>query len=365
MKLVVTILVFIFVLGCAPDKKEEQHEQIPASQDEETFIDLGSIKEKEVVSFVYHRFDDDRFPSTNIAAADFEAHLQWLKTHQYQVLSLSDAIDYMKSNSTVRRTAVITIDDGYKSFYQNGLPLLIKYNLPATLFINTETVGGGDYMNWKELKEASEKNIEIGNHTHSHAYFLSQPATARYTNFVNELEGSQKQIEESMQIKPRVFAYPYGEFDEEMKMIVKAVGFKGAAAQNSGVINTNTDLFQLPRFPMSESYAKMFEEKALTRSLKVISQSPNNAMIPRGTNRPQLKLTFDPRSLNVDQVQCFVQGGTCEMKVIEKSLNEMTITLRSTGSIMGRRRTLYTLTVPDSAGNWHWFSHLWINPSVK
>ncbi|MEQ8425669.1 MAG: polysaccharide deacetylase family protein, partial [Cyclobacteriaceae bacterium] len=304
-------------------------------------------------------------PSTNISTKDFETHLQWLKSHNYQVLNLSDAIDFMKSDSVPRRTAVITIDDGYKSFYKNGLPLLVKYNMPATLFINTETVGAADYMDWSELKSTSNQNIEIGNHTHSHAYFLNQPATERYTNFVNDLEGSQKTIEESLGIKPSVFAYPYGEFDEEMKTIVKATGFKGAAAQNSGVIDNTTDLFQLPRFPMSESYAKMFEEKALMQSLKVISSSPIRAIVQKNNPKPTLNLTISVKGLSTDQMQCFVQGTECNFKIIERTTSEIQLTLQATNSIANRRRTLYTLTAPDSLGNWHWYSHLWINPSVK
>jgi peptidoglycan/xylan/chitin deacetylase (PgdA/CDA1 family) len=50
-----------------------------------------------------------------------------------------------------------------------------KYDIPATLFINTKTVGGGDYMTWGELKDVVKHDIEIGNHTHSHAYFLNLP----------------------------------------------------------------------------------------------------------------------------------------------------------------------------------------------
>ncbi len=45
--------------------------------------------------------------------------------------------------TTGKKVAVITIDDGYTSFYRNGLPLLKKYQMPASLFINTKTVGGG------------------------------------------------------------------------------------------------------------------------------------------------------------------------------------------------------------------------------
>lgn len=356
---------FLAVLGlfsCAPDKKPAEEKATPR---EENKIDSLPAGEKEIVSFVYHRFGDNRFPSTNIKVTDFEAHLKWLSSNQYQVLSLSDALAYLKNDSTAQHTAVITIDDGYKSFYTYGFPLLKKYKMPATLFINTETVGSGDYMTWQELAQVSKHGVEIGNHTHTHAYFLNQKQNERYKSFLDEIELAQKLISENLNLKPKVFAYPYGEFDDGFETIVKAVGFMGAAAQNSGVINKSTNLFQLPRFPMSENYADKFEEKASMRSIHVLSSSPKWPMIPRGKSRPTLTLTIDPKGLRTDQLQCFVQNSECELKILEQSQTELRLTITATTSILKNRRTLYTLTVPDSLGNWHWYSHLWINPSVK
>ncbi|MEL7005837.1 MAG: hypothetical protein AAFN93_24375, partial [Bacteroidota bacterium] len=66
--------------------------------------------DKEVVCFVYHRFGDSRYPSTNISLIDFEAHLKYLKTNNFKVLSFSEAIDYLRSDADKVRIAVITID---------------------------------------------------------------------------------------------------------------------------------------------------------------------------------------------------------------------------------------------------------------
>lgn len=359
----ITIIVLVAILfSCTLDKKTEEEKAKPSA---EIKIDIVIPGEKEAVAFVYHRFGDDRFPSTNISTADFESHLRWLSSNNFRVLTLSDALSYLKDDSTARNTAVITIDDGYKSFYANGLPLLKKYQMPATLFINTETVGAGDYMTWQELEQVTKNGIEIGNHTHSHAHFLNQKQNERYTNFLNEIELSQKLIEENLQLKPKVFAYPYGEFDDGFETIVKATGFVGAAAQNSGVINSSSNVFQLPRFPMSENYAAKFVEKAQMKSFQIIRKAPVLPAIPRGKSRPILTLTINSRGLLTDQFQCFVQNSNCDVKILEQSPTELTLTIQATTSILKKRRTLYTLTAPDSAGNWHWYSHLWINPTVK
>jgi hypothetical protein len=83
--------------------------------------------DKEVVCFIYHRFGDSRYPSTNTSQKDFESHLTYLKKNNFQMLTFSAAIDYLRSDAPVRKTAVITIDDGYKSFFRNGFPLLKKF----------------------------------------------------------------------------------------------------------------------------------------------------------------------------------------------------------------------------------------------
>jgi peptidoglycan/xylan/chitin deacetylase (PgdA/CDA1 family) len=325
----------------------------------------GSNEEKEFVCFIYHRVGDSRYPSTNTSPKDFEQHLEYFSTNHFQVLTFSEAVDYLKSDKPLRKTAVITIDDGYKSFFKNGFPLLKKYGFPATLFINTKTVGGGDYMNWAELKEVNKSNIEIGNHTHSHDFFLNQPSTTRYKTFKQEIELSQSLISKHMDITPKVFSYPYGEFDLEMKKIVKEAGFIAAAAQNSGVIYSGADLFECPRFPMSEAYSSLekFSEKASMHALKIINRSPDDYILPEN-KRPLLTLTIDPTDLQVKQLQCFVQGGEFELQIVERSDKKITVTLQAVRPISGRRRTLYTVTVPDNKGKWHWYSHLWINSKV-
>jgi peptidoglycan/xylan/chitin deacetylase (PgdA/CDA1 family) len=322
---------------------------------------------KTIVCFVYHRFGDKRYPSTNIPLSDFESHLKYLKESQFQVLTLSDAIAYLNSDEPVRKTAVLTIDDGYKSFYDNGLKLLERYKMPATLFINTKTVGASDFMDWNQLKKVADAGIEIGNHTHSHDYFLSRPSDKRYSLFRDEINRSQSIIREHLEITPKVFTYPYGEFDTRMKAIVKEAGFICASAQNSGVLYEDTDRFQIPRFPMSETYSslKQFIEKSSMLPFKIVSSIPSDTSVPTGDSRPSLVLRIKSDDLVKAKLKCFVQGGACRLEIAEEKAGEITVKLQATKSIVNRRRTLYTITCPDKNGAWHWYSHLWINPEIN
>ena len=339
-----TLLVVLTSIGCAQS---------------ETKLD----PKKEVVCFVYHRFDDDRYPSTNTKVSDFKSHLQYLKDQGYQVLTFADAIDYMNSSDPVQKTAVITIDDGYESFYKNGLPVLKEFDFPATLYINTETVGGSSYMDWDQIKAAAYAGIEIGNHTHSHAYFLNQPESERYSNFKDELKLTQKLIKEHLGSTPETFAYPFGELDDKMLSIVKEIGFKGAAAQNSGVIGGSTDLFRCPRFPMSENYAAFdkFKSKANMHHPMVASESPSSFMATG--DQPKLTLTVAADNPLAGAVNCFIQGAEAQVDKSESG-EDVIITVTPKSDISSRRRFLYTLTAQQN-GQWYWYSHLWINPDVN
>ncbi len=314
---------------------------------------------------MYHRVGDARYPSTNISTQQFEAHLRYLKDHQYRVVNLSEAIKYLRQPGEYEKVAVITIDDGYKSFFNNGFPLLKQYGFTATLFVNTETVGGNSYMNWEDLRAYRDAGMEIGNHTHSHGYFLDLAESERYAEFKRELEVSQRLLRENLDIQPKVFAYPFGEFDERMKDILKEAGFDAAAAQNSGVIHAASDMYALPRFPIATGFGEIekFSSKARMRALKVEKKVPESYLLPAGVSKPVLELVLPKENLLPNSIQCFVQSGEC---TLEKKEQEGRIVLKATSATaIKSRRTLYTITVQDADGNWHWFSHLWIDTGKR
>jgi peptidoglycan/xylan/chitin deacetylase (PgdA/CDA1 family) len=338
------------------------------ANDGESLTDLNPkhLEDKEVVSFIYHRFGDGRYPTTNTSIENFEAHINFLKDNDYQIVTLTQANEYLKSDEPYQKTAVLTIDDGFKSFITNGFPLLKKYGVSATLFINTKDIGSGDYMSWEDIEMLSDEGIEIGNHTETHQYFLNLSEENRYIIFKNELTNGQKLIQEKLGITPKVFAYPFGEYDIKMKEIVEEVGFTAAVGQNSGVIHTSTDPYRMPRFPMSDAFASLssFKLKSKMKPFVLLEETPTNFFLKREEKQPTLTLKFDASNLNIGQMQCFVQGGECEMKVSENDNSVITLTAKSKAPLHARR-TLYTITVPDKSGKWHWFSHLWIKAELK
>ena len=74
--------------------------------------------------FVYHRFSDDRYPTANTTNKELIKQFEYFKTNNYKVVSLNKIIDKLEKNESIPdKWVALTIDDAYKSFYENGLEI--------------------------------------------------------------------------------------------------------------------------------------------------------------------------------------------------------------------------------------------------
>ena len=113
---------------------------------------------------------------------------------------------------------MITIDDGFTSFYQNAWPYLKKKKIPFILFVSTEAVGKNGYMNWSQLKEIEKEEFAfIGNHSHSHKYLIEY----NFDEFKKDIDTSIKIFIENFGYNPSFFSYPFGEYSLEQKNFIK------------------------------------------------------------------------------------------------------------------------------------------------
>lgn len=312
-----------------------------------------------IPAFVYHRFGDSRYPSTNVSLEQFESHLKIIREEGFTTLTLSEALDAIDKGRPGRFT-VISVDDAYKSFLTGAVPLLQTYGMKATLFVTTGTVGGGDFLTWDELKAIASAGIEIGHHGHSHdaALPLAGETVESMLHRVGEdLEKASDAFRRFLGQVPELYAYPYGEYRPESRKLIQDAGFKGAAAQVSGVFSNGADRYALPRFPMGGAFTRSqaFREKLLMRALPVTVVTPDTPLMTE--NPPLLNLIIEEGRVDMRRAQCFPSGGgSC---VIEKRGDGYQV--RSDSPLQGRRNR-YTVTAPDRQGNWYWYSHLWLNP---
>lgn len=309
------------------------------------------------IGLVYHRFGDDRYPSTNTQIDVFEQQIKYLKS-QHFLFSKASAVNLAANKFPNKKQVVITIDDGYRSFYTDGFPVLKKYQVPATLFINTESVGWKDYLTWEQIKQLAKAGIEIGNHSHSHAYFMNLPSSIREQQFEEDLLKAEKLFKEHLGFIPKVYSYPYGEYDAGMIGILKKHGYTIAFAQNSGVWSEQSNLMGIPRFPMASERMERFKSKVGMETINFDTQA-GFPIVVNGDGVVEFSLglnTFDCHSFN-----CFIAGHP-NSKAVTVVGSKLLVSFKAP---VNRRRTLVTLTYCDDDGQWHWWSRLLINPEVK
>jgi peptidoglycan/xylan/chitin deacetylase (PgdA/CDA1 family) len=319
-----------------------------------------------IACFVYHRFGDDRYPSTNISTNAFRAQLAYLRQNNFTVWTMGRATESIRKGEEIPpRTVVLTIDDAYQSFYEQGLPLLEEFGYPATLYVNTANVGHPDFLNWREIRDAQERDIEIGNHSHSHGHFLDIPDGERGDSFFSDLNKSQMIFFDSLGFSPDLYSYPYGEYDAIMEKVLKNAGFISAAAQYSGILYEGTNLYEIPRFPMGGPFAtlKGFIQKSQMRPFKVLDKETISIVMEE--NPPMLVVSFSKDCIDTEFLQCFVNGERNCITEMQESPEKVRIKVTSRDVLPGRR-SLYTITAPARNGKgWCWYSHVWVNTSVR
>lgn len=195
--------------------------------------------------FVYHRFGDARHESTNTSINELRKNFEYFKNNGYKVVKLEEIFEKLKNKEEVPSNWVaFTIDDAYKSFYQNGLKVFKEYNYPFTLFVYVKATDDkyGDFMTWDEIKEASKYgSIELHSYNHKSLVKLNDEEI---------IEDTQKAIdifEKNMGYKAKYYTYPYGEYNERTKEILKTFGFEAIINQNNGSVNQNSDIFDINR----------------------------------------------------------------------------------------------------------------------
>ena len=329
-------------------------------------LTVGYSRAGQVNAFIYHRFDENRYPSTNIPADIFRQQLEYLKNNKIQMISLGQVAALLSENRDLpAHAAALCVDDAYRSFYDVAMPILREYGYPITLFVNTDAVGTSGYLTWSEIAELAAEGVEIGNHTASHAYLVERETGETNQQWLERVRQdilkAQQAFEQHLGVTPKLFAYPYGEYSSPIVELIVSFGFQAAFAQQSGVIHPGHHRFILPRFPMGGPFATVegFSSKLHMKALVARQENPFDPVVDQ--NPPVLSLDLgqvvDPKRFN-----CFVQGeNQCHVET-DSGKGEGWYRVVADQQLTGRRNK-YTLTLQTGQGDWLWYSHPWINAS--
>ena len=219
-----------------------------------------------VTVLIFHRVGGGSDSAVDLPTSAFEAHLEHLVQH-HRVLTLDHAVDALASGRD-ERGVVITFDDGTADFVDHALPLLQRFDVPATLYLATSFVESGTAfpwgappVSWSGLADAvSTGLVTVGSHTHAHRLMRgvsSEVAT-------HEVRRSVDLIGERLGVAAQHFAYPKAVPGSRAAEQVVRTHFRSAALAGNGANRAGrVDLHRLRRVPVQRSDdAAMFAVQA-------------------------------------------------------------------------------------------------------
>ena len=301
---------------------------------------------------MYHRFNEQKYPSTNIKLDVFKKHVEEITKSGLKIISFDEFKNIVDQKSFSEKSILLTIDDGFLSFYENAWPIFKENKIPFILFINTENVGSHGYMDWEQLKEISEfKFAKIGNHSHSHEYLLNM----KKNEIINDIKTSIKILKKNLNIEPDIFSYPFGEYDIDLIKIVENLGFKYAVGQHSGVINFSSNNYELPRFPINEKYGDIDRFKSVINFLPLPYEkiTPENKYLTANQNPPDVKITFFKNLINIKNINCYSNEKDKWERSNINFINDNEINIKLRGKFTTERGRI-NCSLMDKNGKWRW-----------
>ena len=302
---------------------------------------------------MYHKFGVSKYPSTSVTIDQFDDHLKELSKTKYSVEPVEFIIDTIINDGDLPENTIgISIDDADKSFYEVGWPKFKEMGFPVTLFVNTSTIheNNKNYLNWDQIRELVNEGVSIGAHSHSH-YHMSDLSIDEVKD---EIEISNNIFLRELGSIPSLFAYPYGETNEEIINLLKDYKFKVAFGQHSGVINETSNLYYLPRFSLNERYAEIDRVKfaANAKGLGVYDFIPTDPTLSE--NPPYIGFSLLDEKL-IPSIDCFVFDSKGQVEKELFKFNERIEIRLKRKLTKGRSRVNCTAKGIDN--KWRWFGH--------
>jgi len=226
---------------------------------------------------MYHRVSDAAIKTrhrTFVTKENFEKHLSFFKRRGLTAITFKDYLAFSTGekplNTFPEKPFIITFDDGYLDNFRNMLPLTEKYGYKGVLFLLGDFTASGNFWDvgedveanrlmTKEQKQAFvDQGWEIGAHTMSHPRLTQLDLEEARL----EITTSRKCLEQELQTEVVSFAYPFGDYDDSIKDLVRQAGFDFGIATDTGGYTIEDDrlaVFRVNMFP-EESMFSLFKK---------------------------------------------------------------------------------------------------------
>lgn len=197
--------------------------------------------------WMYHEVGNDIWgiESLFVSPDNMREQLQYLKDHGYQTIFFSD----LTHLSDYDKPVILTFDDGYLGTYTELFPLLKEFDMKATVFVITASIGTEHDITAEEAKEMSDSGlVSIQSHTVNHPALAELSAEEQE----EELKQSQLDIARITGRVPYALSYPTGSYNATTIEIGRKY-YKFGVKMNGGNWHIGSDFFAVDRLYAARS----------------------------------------------------------------------------------------------------------------
>lgn len=224
----------------------------------------ASAKSLAVSALMYHDVveTEEELSTYSVLPWQIESDIQLLIASGYTFITPSELLD-IDPDAETRKLIMLTVDDGYESFYTKIYPLCQKYGIKANLNMIAAKVGTPGAVTAEQLKEMTDSGlIEIGNHT----YLLHKRPDSElwgiycddsmFEDILYDISLSDKILQSITGRKIITMAYPNGITTKKVDNEVKSrLGYRISFSTNYDIISYNGD-FSMPLNRMNRDYGQ-------------------------------------------------------------------------------------------------------------
>ena len=226
-------------------------------------------------------------PEYAVSTTQFQQHIDWLKKNGFHFINVDQLIQaHQGKYSLPTKPVLLTVDDGYASFYQNAYPIIKANKIPVVLAVvgswlepkedqsidfSGEQIQRNQMLFWAELKEMQDSGlVEMASHSYNlHRGIvgnpqgnlepaavtrLYDPKSASYEDDSHYQQRISNDFKQNNQLliahglkSPRIMVWPYGHYNMQTVKIAKQLGMPVAISLDDGADSAKSSLGQLNR----------------------------------------------------------------------------------------------------------------------
>lgn len=207
---------------------------------------------------LYRSARSSRYDHFYVLESVFAQQINALLNAGYAAVSLRDACTAVEKCAPLpQKSFAVTFDDGYAGFAEIAAPILSALDIPATVFLVSDKIGGRNdwveregfrtdpLMSWSQIEHirAMSPQIDFQAHTATHVRL----ADIALGEAREELRRCCEAIEQRLGIAVDTICYPWGSVSDAVVGAASDLGYRYGVTTQFGRLRPGENLMLLPR----------------------------------------------------------------------------------------------------------------------